>query len=75
MTSSQIPKLRPPAQSRGVSRDASPARPGAGPGVLAAAVDCSKLTGLARSMCYQAQSLPLSSLMPFTPANPTKQWF
>ncbi|GAA3383894.1 hypothetical protein [Cryptosporangium minutisporangium] len=58
MTSPSIPRLRPPSPVRGVTREGSAARPGDGPGVRAAAVDCSKLRGLARSLCYKAHSAP-----------------
>jgi hypothetical protein len=49
--------LRLPVLARPVVRDAT--RPGSsagGPGVDPAAVDCSKLRGLARDMCYRSQA-------------------
>lgn len=51
------PQIRIPVLARPVVREGMGGR-GAGPGVEAAAADCSKLRGLARDMCYRALSRP-----------------
>jgi hypothetical protein len=55
--------LTPPRLSPGVRRGDGPPEVGAaGAGIEAAAVDCNKLKGVARQICYQAQ--------PYHPVNP-----
>ncbi len=57
MTPAPSPTLTPPRLAPGVQRgDGSPpAAESAGTGIEPAAVDCSRLHGVARQICYQTQ--------------------
>jgi hypothetical protein len=63
------PSPKPPVLARGINRDDNSATAAwrHGGGVEPAAVDCSKLHGPARAICYQAQATVAPPLIPADP--------